>query len=460
MHRSRRGARKHEEATTKRYLTDKERTFESSTLIPLPAIMSPEMSLVKVYPDITYQYFAGFGAALTESAGYVFSQMDQATQERFLDLCFSEQHNHYGLCRLSIQSCDFSLTPRPYMRKNDRSLASFSIDDDWGYVLPLVKAAQEINPNLEFIAAPWSPPSWAKTTHMMKCGGHLRKGAYETWARMIARTLVEYRNAGVDIGRITIQNEPMAIQPWESCIYTAEEERDFLHGYLKPALREAGLGQVKTLIWDHNKERMLDRAHAIMTDEAYREDVDGVAFHWYSGDHFEALRATRDFIGPQKELVFSEGCDFYSEGSDWWQIPHAEHYAHEIIGDFEAGANAVLDWNILLDAKGGPNHVDNFCDAPIMYDTEERALNVRRPFHYLGHFSHFIQKGAKRMLVTRYTADLETCGFVNPDGSHVLIVLNRTEKPVDFDLTWGSGKIDTRVVSVTAPERSIQTITW
>ena len=444
----------------KRYLTSADHRFEESRVAVLPCPVEPEMKLVKAYPHITYQQFTGFGAALTEAAGYVFSRMSSRDQERFLNLCFSPDRNAYSLCRLSIQSCDFSLAPRPYMRANDPSFTSFSIDDDWGYVLPFVKAAQRVNPDLAFIASPWSPPAWAKTNRSMKRGGHLRKGAYGTWAHMIARTLAAYRELGIDIGRITVQNEPQAVQTWESCLYSASQEGAFLHEHLKPALRQAGLDYVKTLIWDHNKERMLDRTAAIMGNGAWGADIDGVAFHWYSGDHFEAVRATRELVGPERELIMSEGCDAYSDGSPSAELPHAEHYAREVIGDLEAGANAIVDWNILLDRAGGPNHVGNFCDAPIMYDEQEGFLNVRLPFYYLGHFSRFVRVGARRMLTSRYTTRLETCGFVNPDGSRVLVALNRTDDAIDFDLAWGSGVPGSRIAHLSAPAHSIQTVCW
>ena len=447
-------------ALMRRFLTDTSRTFEETPLRPHIALGTPEMRLVKAYPSVTYQQVVGFGAALTEASGYVFAHMDRETQGEFLDLCFGSEGNRYSLCRLSIQSCDFSLGPRAYMARRDTSLSSFSIDDDWAYVLPLVKAAQAVNPSLQFLATPWSPPAWAKTNFMMKYGGHLRRGSYEIWAQMIAKALLAYKAEGVSIDRITVQNEPQARQIWESCLFSAHQERSFLHDALKPALAEAGLGHVKTLVWDHNKESMLDRAAAYIVDDTYAADLDGVAFHWYSGDHFEALRATREIIGPDRELIFSEGCDFYSEGSTWWELPHAEHYAREIIGDLEAGTNGVIDWNILLDSNGGPNHVGNFCDAPIMYDIEAKRMNVRLPFYYIGHFSRFIQPGARRFLTTRYTTDLETCGFANPDGTFALVVLNRTDNAIDFDLTLPGGISGALIAHVDAPAHSIQTICW
>lgn len=444
----------------KRYLTDRNRRFEESSVRARPTVGIPEMKLVKLYPDIAYQQVAGFGAALTEASGYVFSQMDDATQRDFLETCFGTSGNRYSLCRLSIQSCDFSLTPRSYMPKRDDSLAGFSIDDDWAYVLPLIKAAQAVNPDLEFVASPWSPPAWAKTNRTMKFGGHLKRSAYDVWARMIARAIASYRAEGVHIGRITVQNETQARQTWESCLFTADQEARFLTEHLKPALAREDLADVKVFIWDHNKEGMLDRARAVMGDAAAAAAVDGIAFHWYSGDHFEALRAARDFVGPERELIFSEGCDFYSAGDPYWELPHAEHYAHEIIGDLEAGANGIIDWNILLDAQGGPNHVGNFCDAPIMYDASAGGMAVRLPFHYIGHFSRYIAPGARRLLTTRYTTDLECSGFLNPDGSYALVVLNRTGSDITFDLTWESKRLGRRIASLDAPAHSIQTLTW
>lgn len=450
----------YDDCAMKRYLTDSSHTFSKSDVRVRRTAGIPEMNLVKVYPGITFQRFAGMGAALTEASGYVLAQMDAAVQEEFIERCFGSSGNRYSLARLSIQSCDFSLGVRPYLKKRHDDLQGFSIDDDWAYVIPLAKAAQAANPSLRFLASPWSPPAWAKTNHLMKLGGHLRRDSYDVWARMIARALYEYHAVGINIDRITVQNEPQAAQAWESCLYSAKQEREFLHGSLKPALREAGLGHVKALIWDHNKEGALDRAAEVMRDPLFADDVDGVAFHWYSGDHFEALRVVRDFIGPDKELIFTEGCDSYSAGDPERELPHAEHYAHEIIGDLEAGANAILDWNILLNAQGGPNHVGNFCDAPIMYDCENGKLNVRLPFHYLGHFSRFIQPGAVRMLATRYTTDLETTAFANPDDTHVLIVLNRNWWDISFDLTWNDSALGSRIATIEAPAHSIQTIIW
>lgn len=444
----------------KRYLTDATHRFSCTTVRPSASPRIPEMQLVKVYPSVAYQHIIGFGAALTEAAGYVYAHMSPEDRARFRMLCFGRDGNRYSLARTSVQSCDFALVPRAYLADGAASFDAFSIDDDFAYVLPLVLDACRENAALQVLGSPWSPPAWAKTNGTMKRGGHLLREHYDSWARIIARYVADYRALGVPVTRLTVQNEPQAVQTWESCLFSARQEGRFLTDFLKPALRAQGAGDVKVLIWDHNKEGALDRASALLSDARCARETDGVAFHWYSGDHFEAVRAVRDLVGAERELIFTEGCDAFSAGDPDCELPHAEHYAHEIIGDLEAGTNAILDWNILLDQAGGPNHVGNFCDAPLMYDMHEKRLNVRLPYYYLGHFSRFIQPGARRVLSTRYTTDLETCAFANPDGTFALIVLNRTSRSIAFDLAWGQTLRKRIVAHMEAPAHSIQTVTW
>lgn len=443
----------------KRFLTDGAHRFAQTGLQARPAPTEPEMRLVKVYPDLRFQRVIGFGAALTEASGWVFAQMPPDLQGEFARLCFGRDGNRYSLGRVSVQSCDFSLGPRAYAGSARAADGEFSIDGDFAYVIPLALAAVRENPALELLASPWSPPAWAKTNGSMLRGGSLRRSCYGAWAEMIARFVREYRALGLAVTRLTVQNEPNAAQTWESCRFTGGQEREFLTGSLKPALAAAGLGDVKVLGWDHNKEGALDRAAALLAGGG-ADALDGIAFHWYSGDHFEALRVVRDVLGPDRELIFSEGCDAFSGGDPSQELPHAEHYAHEVIGDLETGANGIFDWNVLLDERGGPNHVGNFCDAPIMYDVGAREMRVRLPFFYLGHFSRYVLPGARRVLSSRYTTDLETCAFANPDGTFALVALNRTDRAIPFDLTWGSGLIGRRIVSTEAPPHSIQTLVW
>lgn len=223
----------------------------------------------------------------------------------------------------------------------------------------------------------------------------------------------------------------MAVQTWDSCIFSAEEEKAFLRDYLYPTLIENGLTDIKINIWDHNKEKMVERASATI-DKDTDKMIDGIAFHWYTGDHFEALNITHDLF-PDKELIFTEGCVEYSRFSAD-QLHNAQMYAHDIMGNLNGGMTGFIDWNLILDEKGGPNHVNNFCDAPIMANIEKDELDVKLSFDYIGHFSRYISKGAKRIGFTKYTKDLELTAFKNPDGSIVMVILNTTDKNIPVNV--------------------------
>ena len=207
---------------------------------------------------------------------------------------------------------------------------------------------------------------------------------------------------------------------------------------------------VKILFWDHNKERILDRAKVMLGDKKAGEYVNGMAFHWYSGDHFEQLRMFKELY-PDMDLAFTEGCYEYSRGMlDTTKI--GERYAHDMIGNFNNYCNIFCDWNLVLDEKGGPNHVENFCDAPIMADTVNDEVMVRDSYYYIGHFSKYVKKGAKRIGSSSYSKDLETVAFKNPDGTVVTIVLNTTERDMAVNLHMGENTVETQ-----AEARSIST---
>ncbi len=390
-----------------------------------------EMQQVCVHPSISYQQILGMGGALTEAAAYTYARMSAEKQQQLLALFFGDG-NHYNFCRLHIQSCDFALGNYAYVEDaNDTGLDSFSIERDRKYIIPFAKAALEKNSKIQFLASPWSPPAFMKTNGEMNHGGKLKKEYYQMWADMVARYVSAYRDEGITIQQLTVQNEPAAVQTWDSCIFSGVEEAEFACRYLRPALDRAQHSDVKINVWDHNKEKILERAAESFSVEGARDVIDGIAFHWYTGEHFDALAEVHRQY-PDKALIFTEGCVEYSRFEAENQIQNAEMYAHDIIGDFNAGMNGFIDWNLILDRQGGPNHVGNYCDAPVMCDVDADTIDVKLSYSYIGHFSRFIRPGARRILVSKYSPDIETTAFQNEDGGKVLVILNRSEKEVEF----------------------------
>ena len=388
-----------------------------------------EWAVVNLYPELQYQEIYGFGGAFTEAAGYAVAQLPKEQQERIIEDYFGESGIGYNLCRTHINSCDFALGNYAYVE--DADLSKFSIARDKEYLIPLIKAALA-KTDLTLMASPWSPPAFMKDTKEMNHGGKLLDEYKQVWADYLVKYVEAYRQEGINIDWMTVQNEPNATQTWDSCRYTGAEEAELVKNYLGPTFEKAGI-KLNLIIWDHNKERVYERAKESLADPEAAKYIWGIGFHWYTGTHFEALELTRQAF-PDKPLIFTEGCVEYSRHKDRTPVDYAEQYGHDILGDLNGGMSGYMDWNLVLDAQGGPNHVKNFCDAPIMTNDANDGYRKNLSYYYIGHFSKYIKKGARRIAHTRYTEELEVTAFRNPDGTIAMVVLNRTDREQGFNL--------------------------
>ncbi|WP_028558763.1 glycoside hydrolase family 30 protein [Paenibacillus pinihumi] len=411
-----------------------------------------ENQLIQIYDDLTYQTILGFGGAITEASAVTAYKLSDKNRDEIIKAYFdAEEGIGYNLVRTHINSCDFSTGNYAYVEEEDPTLSNFDISRDKQAIIPYIKqAAAKAGEDFLLYASPWSPPAWMKTNGEMNNGGKLKPEYREAWARYYVKFIEAYEAEGLPVWGLTVQNEAKAKQIWDSCIYTAEEERDFVADYLGPALEAADLSRIRLMIWDHNKERVYDRAKVAFTDEKASKYIWGIGFHWYSGDHFEALSAVHDRF-PDKQLVFTEGC--HEGGVQIGSWKSGERYAHDIIGNLNNWMSAWTDWNIVLDEQGGPNHVGNYCDAPIIADTKNDSLTFQSSYYYIGHFSKYIRPGAVRIASSKYTDKLETIAFKNPDGSAVAVVLNRTDEELPYTISNGGDIAESKI-----PAHAIQTL--
>ena len=454
------------ESNIRVYTTESQSNIKlaKSNIVPtFTSIQQPKEvhSGIFVNPKVTFQTFVGIGAALTDAAAETFYKLNKDQQEIFLDSYFSKDKGiGYTLVRTIIHSCDFSTESYTYIEEGDESLESFSIERDLKHRIPFTKRVLDVaTKDIVVYASPWSPPAFMKTNNNMLQGGKLKKEHYPVWANYFAKFIKAYENEGIPIWGLTIQNEPMAVQRWESCIYTAEEERDFLKYHLGPTLEREGLQDKKIIVWDHNRDLLFDRASVILNDPEANKYVWGTGFHWY--EDWKDGKPMFNNVGkvatafPDKKLIFTEGCN---EGFDINRIQDPklpERYAKAMINDFNNGTVAWTDWNILLNEYGGPNHVGNFCFAPVHGDTSSGELLFTNSYYYIGHFSKFIRPGAKRVSSGTTSNRISSTSFMNQDGSLVVIALNEEEEAVDYFLTIGDKSTQLKI-----PKHSIQTIVF
>jgi glucosylceramidase len=413
-----------------------------------------------VFVDTTreFQTFVGIGAALTDASAETFAKLPQDKQAEFLRLYFNKEKGiGYTIARTNMNSCDFSSDMYTYTDSNDIALNTFSIAHDEKYKIPLIKKAIEAaDGDLKLFVSPWSPPAWMKGNHNMLQGGSLDKAYFQPWANYFVKFIKAYEADGIPVWGLTVQNEPMAKQTWESCIYTAEQERDFIKNFLGPTLWKNDLKDKKLIAWDHNRDQVYHRASTILNDPEAAKYVWGIGFHWYESwtgaPTPENVRLVHEAF-PGTYLMLTEACNYpfsWDTFDDWkW----GENYGAAMISDFNNGASAWTDWNILLDETGGPNHVKNFCFAPMHADLRDGTLHIMNSFFYIGHFSKFIQPGAKRIACSSSRAQLMTTAFKNPDGTCAVIVMNQGETEVKFRLY-----VENQASEVTSLPHSIMTL--
>src|SRR5689334_24999110 len=269
---------------------------------------------VFVDPTRTFQTILGFGGALTDAAAETFAKLPRVKQQEILDAYFDVRKGiGYTLARTNIHSCDFSSASYTYVDEGDKELKSFSVKHDQQFRIPFIKQAIATTGNrLNIFASPWSPPAFMKDNNDMLHGGKLKPEFYQSWANYFVKFIRAYESEGIPIWGVSIQNEPMATQKWESCIYSAENERDFLKNHLGPTIRKEHLADKKIIVWDHNRDLIYQRASTVLSDAQAAKFVWGVGYHWYepwSGGEpmFDNVKLVHETF-PDKHLIFTEGC--------------------------------------------------------------------------------------------------------------------------------------------------------
>lgn len=367
---------------------------------------------VNVYGE-EKQTFLGFGAAITEGAAYQYAQMSAENREKSLELLFGKTGLNYSLARLAVGSCDFSVDEYSCVEDSDTTLATFSIDRDRKYLIPFIRdIIRKREGDITFFASPWSPPAFMKTNGKLINGGALKPEYYGLYAEYIAKFIEAYREEGICISYLTVQNEPDAPQSWESCRYTAAEEAA-LATVLSDTFKAHGL-QVGLLCWDHNKGNLYRRAREVY--EATGDRVCGAAFHWYDGSHFDECGLLKDKY-PDKLLIETEFCSGFKS--------YYADYRTEIIGNLQNGVNGIIEWCLMADQNGAPFHNRNFgCVTTVYYDTEEKTVKTRGIYGKMCLFSNKITRGSRILYTSSFDYRVKILAARTPQGRIIAVIHN------------------------------------
>ncbi len=424
-------------------------------------------------PGAARQEILGFGAALTDASCYLLSQLHDDERAALMQEIFDPGEMALNVCRTCIGSSDYSRSIYSFDDSDgdDPELKKFSIDHDKAYILPILRAARKLNPDLFLFSSPWSPPGWMKFNRSM-LGGTIRKSALEPYSRYSLKFLEAYAAEGVAIDAITVQNEVDTTVDgrYPSCQWAQEDEILFVKKYLGPLLRGAGCA---TRIWilDHNFN-LWGRAIGELSDPAAYQFIDGVAWHGYAGDVSGMTRVHDAF--PQKNAYFTEGGPLRNPDSTGTPGPHPlagwTHWAEWANSVFRNWARSLTVWNLALDENGTPYIGHRDPDEPYngpatgVITIENATHNITRNPRYwaIAHYSKHVRRGA-RVIGTNGVADsaaqasantVSHAGFRNPDGSMVIVLTNSGEER-QVQLLLGSSALD-----VELPADSVQTLQW
>ncbi|HXI76720.1 MAG TPA: hypothetical protein VNH21_06270, partial [Steroidobacteraceae bacterium] len=374
-------------------------------------------------PAATRQEILGFGAAMTDSACYVLSQMTQAERDAVLHDIFSPEEMAMNVCRTCIGASDYARTLYSFDESDepDPELKKFSIDHDKEYILPVLRESRKHNPELFLFSSPWSPPNWMKPNKSM-LGGTMRSTSFDPYARYFVKFLEGYKAEGVAINGVTVQNESDAEQAGRmpACTWAQEIEMEFAARFLAPAIRKAGLD---TKIWllDHNYS-LWGRAIDEFSDPQVYDAVDGIAWHGYVGEPTAMTRVHDAF--PAKNAYWTEGGpdisqpDYQTDFTNW---------ADTFNGILNNWARSITAWNLALDEHGKPNIGPFSCGGTITVENASHKVTKSGQYWAFAHYSRHIKRGAKVFATNGIAPDPKSpavthSGFVNPDGKHVLVV--------------------------------------
>jgi glucosylceramidase len=408
---------------------------------------------ITVDANTAKQEILGFGTAITDSSCYVLSQMKQDERQALMHDLFAPGEMAFNVCRTCIGASDYARNVYSFDESDqpDPEMKKFSIAHDKEYILPVLRDARKLNPDMFLFSSPWSPPGWMKPNKSM-IGGAMRKTSFAPYAQYFRKFLEGYKAEGVLIDAVTVQNETDAEQEGNmpACLWAQEQEMDFAAKFLAPELRKAGLG---TKIWivDHNYS-LWGRALDELSDPTVYEAVDGIAWHGYVGDPSAMTRVHEAF--PSKNAYWTEGGPDISQPdykTDWTK------WAGTFNGILNNWARSITAWNVALDEKGKPNIGPFSCGGTVTVENGSHKVTPSGQYHAFAHYTRHVKRGAKVLSTGDAKADekaLSHVAFRNPDGGNVLVVANPgPEKTIQVNAGG-------QCLEFKAPSDSVHTLEW
>lgn len=438
--------------------------------------------VIQIFPGQKYQEIEGFGGSFTGSSAYVLSRLSKEKRNEVIRAYFSKKGADYSLMRSQIGGSDFSVNSYAYDNTtDDKNLNDFSIKEDLNYLIPLIKDAQKVSKDgFKILASPWTAPKWMKDNNAWY-GGSLKPEYYQTWALYISKYIKAYQKEGIPIWAITPENEPLGNDShWDSMIFTPEQMKDLIKNNLGPQFEKDTL-DTKIYIYDQNLDEVKEWTDVILNDPAAAKYTWGTAVHWYASTiswYPKTLNELHEKF-PAKHILHTEACIdndvpvwendkwYWSKLATDWGYEWASEkdkpmhpmykpvfrYARDIIGNLNSWVTGWIDWNIVLNDKGGPNHANNWAVAPVIVKPETNEVYYTPLYYVMCHFSKYIRPGAYRIGVKTDIKNLMITACLNPDKSIAVEIFNTSDNPIQYEINLGNKNMQFKI-----PGNALQTV--
>lgn len=438
----------HSHAQTKQITT----SADKSLLLSTSSLLTKETAQaeVKLDPLKTFQEMKGWGYALTGGSAKLLSQLPKAQRTKLLDSIFSPKGINVNFIRISIGASDldekvFSYDDIPE-GQSDIILHHFNLGYDTLYLIPILKEIIRIQPTIQIMASPWSPPTWMKDNGHSK-GGHLLPKYYQTYANYFVHYIRSMQKHGIHIQSITVQNEPEHGGNNPSLLMTASEQNEFVKTALGPVFKKEKIN-TEIVIYDHNADHP-NYPIAILDDPKTKSFVGASAFHLYLG-HESALTTVHN-AHPDKPIYFTEqwtGAKGDFDGDLLW------HWEHIVMGTIQNWSSVVLEWNLAADANYNPHTPGGCTECKGAITIQDNTVTKNVSYYIIGQFASLMQKGAKRILSEQNDPNIVSLAFNLKNGTTYVMLLNKGEQKV-VNITKGNQSLKMKL-----PTKAATSFVW
>lgn len=425
---------------------------ETVKLEPVPARFEADgaavsAAVLEIDSSRTWQTIKGFGGAFNEIGWDALQALPAEQREKTLRSLFdAESGCGFSLCRTPVGASDFardaySLNDVP----EDYEMEHFSIERDRSGVIPYIRSALAINPDLQLWASPWSPPWWMKTTGSMCAGGELidRHEILRAYALYLLKYVQAYEEEGIPILGLCPQNETDVVNHYPTATLPEALMQKLLRAYLIPLFMQH---RVKTELWLGTIRMLPEYASAVLADPVVNQFVKGIGYQYSRGDIVGDSYAK----WPEKTIFHTESpCH---NGANSWD--EAKDIFADILMYLNNGAVNYCYWNMILN-ETGLSSWDWKQNSLITVNRETGEVRFNHEYYAMMHFSRYVKPGARRIGVAAQGRRPEMCAaFRNPDGQIVVLAGNFADQPVHLQL-----RVDGQPATVTLDKDSIYTLT-